>query len=152
MSLPGVRHGRWPAVVALALVMASCSEKSSSPSSDPALRSHSQLASTDRQFPPGAAAPLSIMAPSTEVASDPFAAAVECAAALQVTAKMVSQLPQVSETEQASLRQAHEAFRARANRLADNTPAPKAIAAKVRQVQGDPTAQVRLAMNCLQRS
>jgi hypothetical protein len=110
-----------------------------------------RLSDIKTEFPAGAAAPLSILAPSGDMAADPFMAAVECAAALEVTAKLIFQLSQVGESERTAVRQAEEAYRARAGRLARETPAPQAIATTVQRVRGDPSSQVRLAMNCLQQ-
>jgi len=138
-------------VVALAVVVGGCSENAANSASGQPVSAEQRVAGTPRQFSPGAAEPLSIMALSAEVDSDPFGAAVECAAALEITLKSISQLPQAGANEVAALRQAEGVFRARANLLAGDTPAPQAIAVKVQQAQRDPATQVKRAVACLRQ-
>lgn len=136
-------------IVALALLLAGCSEGAERSTADSPFAA-GEL--SQRQFSPGAAQALSVVASGSELADDPFAAAVECTAALQVTLKAISRLPQASSNEIAALRQAEVAFREDANRLTGDTPAPQAIAARVREVEGSPAAQVQLAIACLRQS
>jgi hypothetical protein len=136
-------------IFALTLLLASCSERTETSTAGSPFGA-GEL--SQRQFSPGAAEALSVVASGSERATDPFAAAVECAAALQVTLKAISRVPQVSSNEIAALQQAEVVFREDANRLTGDTPAPQAIAAKVREVEGSPAAQVRLAIACLRQS
>ena len=139
-------------MLAAAWTVTGCADRAGDDNSNQAFGSRPEAAGKLSQFPPGAAAPLSIMAPAAEGASDPFEAAVECAAAIEFTAKLMDGMPQVGQKEKLLAQQALGIFRARANGLARDMPAARAIAAKRQEGSADSTGQLRVAMRCLRET
>lgn len=143
------RHAGWSVAAAFALALVGCSDAADSPM--PPAFGTDRSTRAQQRFSPGAAAPLSIMGTGAEMAGDPFDAAVQCAAALEVTLATISQMQQVGDDQKEALRQAQGLFRTRADRLARETPASQAIATRVEQVQDNPATQVQLAVSCLRQ-
>jgi hypothetical protein len=149
-------HAKYPArrtlflsgCLPLILVLASCSGASDTPDG----------ADNAAEDPPGAALPLSIGGRTETAGDDPFAVAVNCAAALDQTAERLAQMANNPRSEEiALLGRAAKHFEANANKEAmsgadqtDSSPAA-AIARRRQEKTGEMAEQAQLAIACLRR-
>ncbi|KPP95489.1 hypothetical protein [Erythrobacter sp. HL-111] len=104
--------------------------------------------------PPGAALPLSIGNAAPEQGDDAFAAAVNCAAALDLTAERLAQMSAGGASREIDLiGRASDFFTAEAERAGANevTSPAAAIARRKRDKAGETTEQAQLAIVCLRR-
>ena len=104
--------------------------------------------------PPGAAVPLSIGNGAPDETGDAFAAAVNCAAALDLTAERLAQMTTgVASREIELMERAGDFFIAEAERLgADKVTTPAASLARRKQDEAGATRQqAQLAIACLRR-
>lgn len=108
----------------------------------------------DAADPPGAALPLSIGNAAGEEGADAFAAAVNCAAALDLTGERLATMAAGGASREIDLiSRAKDYFTAQAGgAVADNVTSPEAaIARRKREKAGETTAQAQLAIACLRR-
>lgn len=109
-----------------------------------------------KEYPPGAAAALSLVGSPTSLEGGPFERAVACAAALNITSETVTRIGLASgEKEMNALREAENLFRRQA--LAQSAGSEEggrdpsaAVDALVLQERDNPAAQLKLAMTCVQ--
>lgn len=112
-------------------------------------------AGPDAADPPGAALPLSIGNAARDDGADAFAAAVNCAAALEITRERLVQMSTQRVSREIDLiGRAKDYFEAQAEEAAETgsdgmTSPQAAIARRKREKQDETTQQAQLAISCL---
>lgn len=143
-------------LIASVLLLTNCSDSAVPGQEDRAEIVRRSERETTTMFPPGSAAPLSIVGVSQGGSSDPLAAAVECTVAVRATARLLTSMPQTGEAERNALKEAEVYFRKNAETVAQRhgqklAAVEAALESRSRVTQANPASQVQLALACLRR-